>query len=71
MASNTTRYAPAPQQDPDAGRWAQAPPSYQAAASSPDGDAPRSSQDDLPDDFKVWWSRIGPDGGRQLADAGG
>ncbi|KZL78070.1 transmembrane BAX inhibitor motif-containing protein [Colletotrichum tofieldiae] len=59
MAS-TTKYAPAPTQDPDeASSYAQAPPAYQAeptAASDTDrlfgGGAPRSSEDDLPDDFK-------------------
>ncbi|GKT42734.1 bax inhibitor 1 [Colletotrichum spaethianum] len=59
MASNT-KYAPAPTQDPDeASSYAQAPPAYQAeptAASDTDrlfgGGAPRSSEDDLPDDFK-------------------
>ncbi|KAI5921901.1 transmembrane BAX inhibitor motif-containing protein [Camillea tinctor] len=56
MAANT-KYAPAPTQDPDEGTWSQPPPSYQAEAtssSSPDlfGAAPRSSEDNIPDDFK-------------------
>ncbi|KAI2463308.1 transmembrane BAX inhibitor motif-containing protein [Annulohypoxylon bovei var. microspora] len=63
MAANT-KYMPAPTQDPDAGTWSQAPPSYQDAAafepatqraSSPSGlfeAAPRSSDDNVPDDFK-------------------
>lgn len=59
MAS-TTKYAPAPQQDPEEG-YTQPPPSYQAAdgpSSSDDADrlyggVPRSSMDDdIPDDFK-------------------
>ncbi|KAK3337789.1 inhibitor of apoptosis-promoting Bax1-domain-containing protein [Cercophora scortea] len=61
MAS-TAKYTAAPQEDPDA--YTQAPPSYQAAASSTaaaDDDqarlfggagAPRSSEDNIPDDFK-------------------
>ncbi|WYZ39530.1 hypothetical protein EsH8_III_001444 [Colletotrichum jinshuiense] len=59
MSSNT-KYAPAPTQDPDeASSYAQAPPAYQAeptSASDTDrlfgGGAPRSSEDDIPDDFK-------------------
>lgn len=55
MAANT-KYTPAPTQDPDAGTWSQAPPSYQAETSSPNaglfGGAPRSSEDNIPDDFK-------------------
>ncbi|KAI5860636.1 transmembrane BAX inhibitor motif-containing protein [Durotheca rogersii] len=55
MAANT-KYSPAPTQDPDAGTWSQAPPSYQAtdAGSSSAGlfAAPRSSEDNIPDDFK-------------------
>ncbi|KAK1979113.1 inhibitor of apoptosis-promoting Bax1-domain-containing protein [Colletotrichum cereale] len=59
MAS-TTKYAPAPTQDPDeASSYAHAPPAYQAeptAASDTDrlfgGGAPRGSEDDIPDDFK-------------------
>ncbi|KAI1493327.1 transmembrane BAX inhibitor motif-containing protein [Biscogniauxia mediterranea] len=60
MAANT-RYAPAPTQDPDEGTWSQPPPSYQAepasaSASSANaglfGAAPRSSEDNIPDDFK-------------------
>lgn len=51
MAS-TTKYTPAPTRDSlDASpSYTQPPPSYQA--SSPDGPAPRSSEDNLPDDFK-------------------
>ncbi|KAJ0162495.1 Bax inhibitor 1 [Colletotrichum tanaceti] len=58
MASNA-KYAPAPTQDPDEASSYQAPPAYQAeptAASDTDrlfgGGAPRSSEDDIPDDFK-------------------
>ncbi|KAI1323602.1 transmembrane BAX inhibitor motif-containing protein [Xylariaceae sp. FL0255] len=59
MAS-TTKYTPAPTQDPDEGTWSQAPPSYQAAdsheasssAAGIFGAAPRSSEDNIPDDFK-------------------
>jgi hypothetical protein len=59
---STTKYSPAPQQDPDDHvSYSEAPPSYQAPAGtasfSPNdplfGDAPRSSEDNLPDDFKV------------------
>lgn len=60
----TAKYQPAPTQDPDEGTWAQAPPSYQAdeasssnTASNPNPDLfgaePRSSEDNIPDDFKV------------------
>ncbi|KAI0393777.1 transmembrane BAX inhibitor motif-containing protein [Xylariaceae sp. FL0594] len=56
MAANT-KYAPAPTQDPDAGTWSQAPPSYQADDQTPSaadiyGGTPRSSEDNIPDDFK-------------------
>ncbi|KAI1654850.1 transmembrane BAX inhibitor motif-containing protein [Daldinia decipiens] len=56
MAANT-KYTPAPTQDPDAVTWSQAPPSYQDAGSNNAsaglfGDAPRSSEDNIPDDFK-------------------
>ncbi|KAI0597218.1 transmembrane BAX inhibitor motif-containing protein [Biscogniauxia sp. FL1348] len=62
MAANT-KYAPAPTQDPDEGTWSQPPPSYQAepaAASASSANAglfgaagaPRSSEDNIPDDFK-------------------
>ncbi|KAI1309607.1 transmembrane BAX inhibitor motif-containing protein [Xylaria venustula] len=56
MAANT-KYTPAPTQDPEEGTWSQAPPSYQydEASSSPPGifgGAPRSSEDNIPDDFK-------------------
>lgn len=50
MAANT-RYTPAPTQDPDLGTWSQAPPSYQAEAALFEA-APRSSEDNIPDDFK-------------------
>ncbi|KAI3341185.1 transmembrane BAX inhibitor motif-containing protein [Ustulina deusta] len=57
MAAANTKYTPAPTQDPDEGTWSQAPPSYQhegASSSSPGifGGAPRSSEDNIPDDFK-------------------
>ncbi|KAI1806884.1 transmembrane BAX inhibitor motif-containing protein [Daldinia bambusicola] len=63
MAANT-KYTPAPTQDPDAGTWSQAPPSYQEAGSNSNSnsnsasaaglfsDVPRSSEDNIPDDFK-------------------
>ncbi|KAI9719563.1 MAG: hypothetical protein M1812_003334 [Candelaria pacifica] len=55
MAANT-KYQPAPQRDSfDEPAYTQAPPSYQAEASGPsDGllGAPRSSDDNIPDDFK-------------------
>ncbi|EFQ32630.1 hypothetical protein CGRA01v4_09538 [Colletotrichum graminicola] len=59
MAS-TTKYVPAPTQDPDeASRYTQAPPAYQAEASAASdtdrlfgGGSPRRSEDDIPDDFK-------------------
>lgn len=55
MASST-KYTPAPQEDAES--YTQAPPSYQAeASSSTDQEAlfggPRSSEDNVPDDFKV------------------
>jgi len=55
MASSA-KYTPAPQQDPD--EFTQAPPSYQAESSASAADSaglfggPRSSEDNLPDDFK-------------------
>lgn len=59
MAS-TTKYTAAPQQDPDESHvYTQAPPSYQAESSSANdeerlfGGGPRSSEDNVPDDFKV------------------
>ena len=63
MASNA-KYAPAPTHDPDeTSSYTQAPPSYQAEASSSSaqddearlfGGAPRADgDDDVPDDFKV------------------
>ncbi|KAI9832136.1 MAG: hypothetical protein M1819_004487 [Sarea resinae] len=55
MAANT-KYEPAPQRDSlDDSHYAQPPPSYQAEASNatdPILGAPRSSDDNLPDDFK-------------------
>ena len=57
MAS-TTKYQPAPQQEPD-DDFTHAPPAYNAAGSSSRDEtqnlfgAPRSSEDNLPDDFKV------------------
>lgn len=53
---SNAKYAPAAQQDPD--DYAQAPPSYQAEGSSPSAGTPlfgeaRSSEDNVPDDFKV------------------
>lgn len=52
MAANT-RYEPAPQRDSlDDPSYSQAPPSYQATA-VPAEPAPRSEDDNLPDDFKV------------------
>ncbi len=59
MAANT-KYTQAPQADPDeeAGSYTQAPPSYQAESSTATDEArlfggPRSSEDNIPDDFKV------------------
>ncbi|KAF2104567.1 bax inhibitor family protein [Rhizodiscina lignyota] len=55
MAANT-KYTPAPQRDSfeEQGSYSQPPPSYQAEASSGDAllGAPRSEDDNLPDDFK-------------------
>ncbi|KAI0120662.1 inhibitor of apoptosis-promoting Bax1-domain-containing protein [Xylariales sp. AK1849] len=55
MAANA-KYQPAPTQDPEEGTWSQAPPSYQAESSDDTdrlfGGAPRSSEDNIPDDFK-------------------
>ncbi|KAI1483319.1 hypothetical protein K445DRAFT_75355 [Daldinia sp. EC12] len=53
MAANA-KYTPAPTQDPDAGTWSQAPPSYQESGSNTGlfSDVPRSSEDNIPDDFK-------------------
>ncbi len=56
MAS-ATKYTRAPQEDPE--DYTQPPPSYQAESSSANdqerlfGGAPRSSEDNVPDDFKV------------------
>lgn len=59
MAS-TAKYTPAPQDDPEAHlQYTQPPPSYQAEGSAANdqerlfGGAPRSSEDNVPDDFKV------------------
>jgi FtsH-binding integral membrane protein len=54
MAS-TTKYQPAPQADPE--DYTQAPPTYQGPSSAQDEQAglfgaPRSSEDNIPDDFK-------------------
>ncbi|KJZ75215.1 hypothetical protein HIM_05409 [Hirsutella minnesotensis 3608] len=56
MASSNTKYQPAPQQDPD--DYTRAPPAYAAPSTAHDetqglfGAPPRSSEDNLPDDFK-------------------
>ncbi|KAK4133535.1 UPF0005-domain-containing protein [Trichocladium antarcticum] len=56
--SGTAKYTPAPQEDPDAHvDYTQAPPSYQAESSAAQDQerlagAPRSSEDNIPDDFK-------------------
>jgi protein lifeguard len=57
MAS-ATKYQVAPTQDPDEGTWSQPPPSYGAGSSARDedrlfgGGEARSSEDNIPDDFK-------------------
>jgi FtsH-binding integral membrane protein len=56
MSANT-KYTPAPQEDPDVANYAQPPPSYQAESSSAQDQqflfgGPRSSEDNIPDDFK-------------------
>lgn len=56
MAANA-KYQRAPQEEPEED-YTQAPPSYAAGSSSRDEEqglfgAPRSSEDNLPDDFKV------------------
>jgi len=55
MAANA-KYHAAPTQDPDEGAWSQPPPSYQnaepASSSSNIFGEPRSSEDNIPDDFK-------------------
>ncbi len=60
MGANT-KYTPAPQRDSfdDTANYSQAPPSYiNEPSSSTDQEAllggPRSSEDNIPDDFKVW-----------------
>lgn len=57
--SSTTKYQPAPREEPD-DDYTRAPPAYAEGSGSPsriDEDpllgAPRSSEDNLPDDFKV------------------
>jgi len=55
MSANV-KYTPAPQEDPDL-NYTQPPPSYQAESSSAQDQerlfgAPRSSEDNVPDDFK-------------------
>jgi hypothetical protein len=55
MASNT-KYQPAPQSDPD--DYTHAPPAYAEGSAARDETqglfgAPRDSEDNLPDDFKV------------------
>jgi hypothetical protein len=61
---STSKYTPAPQRDSldETSGYTQAPPSYQAEAASSGSqapllgshlDAPRSSEDNVPDDFKV------------------
>jgi hypothetical protein len=61
MMANTTKYAQAPQRDSmdDTALYTQAPPLYEdQPSSSRDEDAllggPRSSEDNIPDDFKVY-----------------
>ena len=49
----TTKYQPAPQRDSfENGDYSQAPPSYQATNSTEPFGAPRSEDDNVPDDFK-------------------
>ena len=60
MASST-KYQRAPQEEPDED-YTHAPPAYAEASSSNDETqglfgAPRSSEDNIPDDFKVCFSR--------------
>ena len=55
MSANT-KYQPAPQRDSfEEGNYSQAPPSYQAEGHNNDDllGAPRSEDDNVPDDFKV------------------
>lgn len=52
---SNTKYAPAPTRDSldsPSQSYTQPPPSYQTEHTTPDGNAPRSSEDNLPDDFK-------------------
>ena len=55
MAANA-KYQPAPQDEPDED-YSSAPPAYAEGSSARDDDAlfgaPRSSEDNVPDDFKV------------------
>ena len=54
--STNTKYQPAPQRDSfEEGNYSQAPPSYQAEGHNNDDllGAPRSEDDNVPDDFKV------------------
>jgi hypothetical protein len=57
--SGNTKYTPAPQRDSfEESSYPQAPPSYEEPSASRDqeallGGAPRSSEDNIPDDFKV------------------
>jgi protein lifeguard len=59
--SGPTKYSPAAQRDSldDSSRYTRAPPPYQDQPSSSQDQAallggPRSSEDNIPDDFKVW-----------------
>ena len=51
------KYTAAPQEDPEAATYSQAPPAYQEPSAADDQErlfgAPRSSEDNVPDDFKV------------------
>lgn len=54
---SNAKYTAAPQEDPEAATYSQAPPAYQEPSASDDQErlfgAPRSSEDNVPDDFKV------------------
>jgi protein lifeguard len=61
-SAKSAKYTPAPTSDPEehlnTGSYTQAPPSYQAESSAAQDEdrlfgGPRSSEDNLPDDFKV------------------
>lgn len=63
--SGTTKYSPAAQRDSldEASNYTQAPPAYEdQPSSSRDQDAllggPRSSEDNIPDDFKVGYDHV-------------